>query len=117
MLLEDHLDALAEEFAVAFVGVGDLLRFEDDPPFGRLFESHQRQRQRGFAASALADHGHRLAAAQLQADPVHRVDVVDAAGEESRPAGEEAFFQVVDFEEVVGAHGCFVSSANASGWG
>src|SRR5690606_5012813 len=65
----------------------EILGREAHPPAGEWGQAQDPAAERGLARSRLADHGHRLAGADVDADAVDRPDVADDATEETAADG------------------------------
>jgi len=98
-VLENHLDVPAQLLQLGAAGVHDAASLERDLARGRLLQAHQRQHQRRLAAAALADQRQHLAAPQLEAHVVDRVDIRVAAAPDAALAGREQLAQVADGED------------------
>ncbi len=106
-ILKDHLDTLADRLAFACACVRDVPAFEEDRAFGGFLEPHQRQRERGLAASALADQRDDFAAFELQVHIVHRVDEILLPRKPARSACGKILLEVSYFEDVIVWHDIF----------
>src|SRR5439155_23045983 len=71
-ILEHDLHAPPQRLEVALAEAGDVLAVEDDAARGRPVQPEQRPADSGLAAARLADEPERLAAANLEAEVVHR---------------------------------------------
>ena len=87
-ILEDDLHILAHVPHLGFRELGDILSFKEHLAGGRLNETKNGPARRGLAAAGLADQPQRLAALQVEADVVDRV--------QHTVTGLEVFFQVPD---------------------
>src|SRR5262249_31058590 len=81
----------------------DVVAAELDGAAGRLEQPQHRARHRRLATAALADEPQRFAFADLEADPVDRVDLPDRATDDAALDGK-MFFEVGDLEHG-GTHG------------
>ena len=84
-VLEDDLHAAAHLLEVVALALEDVLALEPRLALGRLLQAEQRPSEGRLPAAGLADEPEDLAAADLEADPVDRLDVRKHAPQDARP--------------------------------
>ena len=104
-VLEDDLHLGTQRGHLLVVQVVDLLAVEQDLAVGLVAgQAQDGAAGGGFAAAGLAHQAHGAAAAQVEGDAVHSLDLADGAADQTALDGE-VFLQVIDHQDILGVVG------------
>ena len=117
-VLEDDLDLLPPGGQLLVRQAFEVDALEHDLPRGGAFELEHATAGRGLAAAGFPDQAEGLALPDVEAHPVHRLDVADGLLEHQPLGDREVFPEVSDFEQgLAPGHGVALCDGAAPGGG